>query len=695
MWTMPLGALLAVVAGTAVYCLHVPTYEASALVLIESQRPFIAFEDSPAERNADRYVETQIELLQSPYVLTRVVGRKTIAAIHELRQQIDPLKYLQQHLKVSQVGKSELYNLTCSWSSGSDAATIANSIVAEYLLMQDNDYQERSRFVVKVLEEEREVRIQRIKELRKKVVDLSKEVTGKDPFGQGAIIDADRALSPIAAIYQSSNEVEVEATVLKAELQALQESPVLDQDLAVEAGLLDLEISNRPEIRDLEARIAAANQRLIDSRSVVKQPETDSAYRRLVDQASQAKRQLDSLREGIRKQLLEARLQQRKAEHHQLIATKMQELSTLEQKRTLFSEKLSAALKDLKLGSAQSVELEFAKAELRREESVFETIASRKLALQTESRAPARVTQKHSATVPLQALDPIPYKLLLVACIAALGLPLGLVVGAESLIRRVSSSEQLAEETLLPVLGEVARFPVKRVRGNQNLLPLRQQRETFIFAESIESLRTNLMLKEHVGGKGQRAVIAICSAASGEGKTSIAAHLALSIAETTKQPTLTIDADLRAPDIAPFFGAPSHPGIAEILEADVPLKDAIHRIGETFAYVLPAGKLRSSPHQIIHGERIERLLTGLREKFHTIIIDTPPVLGASESLVYAKAADLVVFCSLADVSRLKQVHVAVERLQSTGANVVGTVLSGITVNRYVSNYGSYAYQQPT
>jgi tyrosine-protein kinase Etk/Wzc len=98
-----------------------------------------------------------------------------------------------------------------------------------------------------------------------------------------------------------------------------------------------------------------------------------------------------------------------------------------------------------------------------------------------------------------------------------------------------------------------------------------------------------------------------------------------------------------------------------------------------------------NPHHILQGSRINELLTELRKKFTTIIIDTPPVLAASESLVYAQAADLVVFCSLAEVSRAKQVQVAVDRLQSTGANIAGAVLSGVRFNRYVYRYGAYTH----
>jgi capsular exopolysaccharide synthesis family protein len=220
-------------------------------------------------------------------------------------------------------------------------------------------------------------------------------------------------------------------------------------------------------------------------------------------------------------------------------------------------------------------------------------------------------------------------------------------------------------------------------------LPAAEQRQLMIYTESIESLRTNLMLTENLGIPGQAKVIAICSAASGEGKTSVATSLGMSIAEATNQPTLVLDADLRAPDIGKFFEVPNQPGVSEVLCNKAEVDQAIHRVGGTQTFVLPAGKQRVNPHHILQGSRINELLETLRGKFSTIIIDTPPVLAASESLVYAQAADLVVFCSLADVSRAKQVRAAVDRLQSTGANIAGAVLSGVHFNRYVYRYGAY------
>jgi capsular exopolysaccharide synthesis family protein len=412
---------------------------------------------------------------------------------------------------------------------------------------------------------------------------------------------------------------------------------------------------------------------------------------RLQEQHRLTSAELQQLKTAAATAMMNLRLEQRKEERERLIAAKAQELKAASKKREMLASRFDQHMKELKGSGAQAVEFDLAKAELQREQNVYELIESRKLALQTESFAPARVSLTQSAKAPSISLEPVPYRMLLIACFGALAMPFALSVAYESIVRRVSSPEQLTKESLLPVLGEVTRFPMRRVAASPKALPAAEQRQLMIYTESIESLRTNLMLTENLGVPGQGKVIAICSAASGEGKTSIATSLGMSIAEATNQPTLVLDADLRSPEISTFFEVPSHPGVSEVFCRKTEIEKAIHRVGGTQTYVLPAGKQRVNPHHILQGSKINELLTALREKFTTIIIDTPPVLAASESLVYAQAADLVVFCSLADVSRAKQVQVAVDRLQSTGANIAGAVLSGVRFNRYVYRYGAYTH----
>jgi hypothetical protein len=119
-------------------------------------------------------------------------------------------------------------------------------------------------------------------------------------------------------------------------------------------------------------------------------------------------------------------------------------------------------------------------------------------------RAPARVSLMQSAGVPSTAIELIPYKILVLASLIALLAPMGLAVGHELIVRRISNPDQLTQESLLPVLGEVSHFPMRQVTSSHQSLPAPRQRELYIFAESIDSLRTNLSLTENLGAPDEK-----------------------------------------------------------------------------------------------------------------------------------------------------------------------------------------------
>lgn len=690
---VPAGLLLAVCACYLVWFFHVPMYESIALIEIKSDRPYIAFEKGIENGDEDRFVQTQIELLRSPVVLVPILGRPEIGEMHELKNEVNPLEYLQKHLSIKQIGKSALYEVHYVSPSAQNAAAVANQIVKVYLDMQKGDNLRQTKLVIDVLEKERLDRSNRVEQLRRRVVDLAKEVTGRDPFGQGAVTDVDRALSSASSLHQDLNEVEVQSEILRAELQALQGAQSEHRDRPENSALIDLEISKRADVQELEATRAEIEEKIAARKKVMSSNDFglpsvgDSQLQTLNQQLASIKAKLAARKTVLGRELQELRAYELKAERQRLIAAKMQELNSLDARRSLLAKKFDKQVAELKAGGAQSAQLEFAKDELAREEKVFELIAARKLSLQTELEAPDRVSKRLEASVPSLALDPIPYKMLLIACLASLVCPFALALAREMAVQRICNPQQLASESQLTVLGQVTRFPIRPVANGHNVLPIRQQREMFIFAESIDSLRTNLMLIEDLGGEGPTRVIAIASAVSGEGKTSVATSLAVSIAAATKKPTLLIDADLRSPDVAEVLGVTTRIGLAEVLTGKASLSEAIHASGQTNTYVLPAGADRVNPHHVIDGPKIGKLFDSLQAKFSTILVDTPPILAASESLIYTKAADRVVFCSLSGVSRAKQVRLAVQRLEATGANVAGAVLSGIPIGRSTYAYG--------
>jgi polysaccharide biosynthesis transport protein len=258
-------------------------------------------------------------------------------------------------------------------------------------------------------------------------------------------------------------------------------------------------------------------------------------------------------------------------------------------------------------------------------------------------------------------------------------------VGLEYLRRRVSNREQLEQGGQIAVLGEVTALPRRRRSQKDG----HANRDLQLFEESIDGLRTFLTLRESMIGMK---VIAVSSAISREGKTSIAAQLAVSLASATGERTLLIDGDMRSPDVDTIFGVERGPGLVEVLQGEVQIEEAIETDFNNTLHLLTAGNLTTNPHRLLGNGEFATLLSTLRGTYHYIVIDTPPILSASEALVMARAADAAILCARRDFSRVDQVAEARDRLRQSGVKTAGAVLSGIPPRMYERRYGSYYYK---
>jgi capsular exopolysaccharide synthesis family protein len=687
---VPAGLVLAAAAATAVVLTYKPDYQASALIMIESSAPYIAFSNEATSSGSSRYVETQVELLRSGLVLGPVLSRKAIAMKPGVAEAPDRLAFLQKSLGISQIGGSELYNVSYTSKSPQDSAEIANAVVEEYLKIQSKEEFARFQRVIDLLEEERAKRSVGVERLRARVTELARDVTGRDAFGYDTNLELKGNSSPLSSTYHELTRIEVDRAVLEAQIRSIQESseaPLQDE----KSGLLDLQIDSNPTVVEAQASIDDLTMRAQEFKSKLR-PDADlvnnQAYQRLTNEIWQQQEALKEFKTKQREVLLAERTAQRQAERTDSLAKLQQDLELINTRRETLSDKFKKEMEGLKSENTKTVDLEFARAELDREERIFEMIASRKLAMQTESRAPARVALRQSATAPAKPVSPLPYKILFLACAAALVAPYGLAVAREMSVRRISDVEQLSRETSLKIIGEVAHFPIRRAAANTQLLSSKARRQMFLYLDSIDSLRTNIALSN---GEKQQQVIVVTSAAAGEGKTCLSTSLAMSIARADKRPTLIIDADLRAPDVATVLSVRAKPGLAELMRDEVLLSEVIQRVGKTNAYVIPAGRLKGNPHHALRDDNLRPLLERLREDFATIIIDTPPVFGGSESLVMAKMADATIVSLLSDVSRSRQLTTVVDRLEHAGANVLGAVLNGKQTGSYANYYGYGSY----
>jgi capsular exopolysaccharide synthesis family protein len=354
-------------------------------------------------------------------------------------------------------------------------------------------------------------------------------------------------------------------------------------------------------------------------------------------------------------------------------------------KRDVLENQVKEYLTSLKQSSATSVDLQFAEADLQEWNTIRATVHNRRIQLQTERDAMDSVRELERAIAPRLPVEELPYKQLAVGAMAGAALPflIGLLLEIRS--RRVDDAGQLESRTRLSVLGEISTIPVA-TNGKLSKRKRSHARELRLFEESVDSLSTTLILREDLKGAQ---VFTITSALSGEGKTSVSCQLVVSMARATGKKVLLIDGDLRAPDVHHVFGRQMTPGLVGYLSGDGDWRDYVDREWNESIHILSAGYLKGSPHRLMSSGRYERMIAEAREEYGFVVVDTPPVLPASEALLFATAADAVLICALRDKSRIEQMIQAFSRMESAGAKVAGSVLSGVPVKEYASYYGDY------
>jgi len=680
---LPIGLLLGAAAGGSIFYLFEPVYLAESWLRIESRPQYIAF----AERGDSRaFVQTQVQMIKSPLVLGPVVSQPEIASCAEVHEQESPIDWLAKEIAVSQVGGSDLFKVSFAGPRPEDSAKIVNAVVQEYFDLRAQEDAERTQRVISLLEDERERRAAQLERLRENVRELEQHATGTDPFAPKAQQAITAVEHPLQELKRQLTTTQVEREVLEAQIKA-SEVEAGDEQVEVADALVEKAVSEHPQVQALELALSEKRARLREYETKLADYEHDPLYTSLSQQIGREEERIAEIREKLRPEV-ESHLQialdsQRKEE----LARMEDQLKSYELMEQYYSKKFHEEVEKAQEFTGETLELKFAQADLSLEEEVFALIASRVMKLRTEQRAPARVRMLQAAAPPKRPVELHPYKQILLGSMAGLLAPFGLAVLWERFVRRVSDARQLGQEARLPVLGEIARLPV-RTSVFPRSSSQRVGQDLRIFEESVDSLRTCLALSEPLQDVK---VLAVTSAANNEGKTSVAVQLAVSTARASGEMALLIDGDMRSPDVHKVLESRIGPGLAEVLSGECSVEDAIITDWSSRVHILPAGKLRGSPHKLLGNGALKSLLETVRSSYRHIVIDTPPILAAGEALVFGKAADATLICAMRDVSRMDQVTAAQERLVGAGAKPAGLVLNGVPTKQYAYRYGTYEY----
>lgn len=274
-----------------------------------------------------------------------------------------------------------------------------------------------------------------------------------------------------------------------------------------------------------------------------------------------------------------------------------------------------------------------------------------------------------------------------------LGLLVGLMLGVglaffhdymDDTIKDDEDARKILNWPLLAIIPHIQTVETDGSHTDANLVSYQQPKS--VAAEAFRSLRTGL---HFAAVRKQQKVIMVTSTFPGEGKTTISANFAETLAQNGSK-VLLIGGDLRRPTLHKIFNFPNVPGLTELIAGDCELNKIVHHTSISKLDVLSAGTNPPNPAELLGSERMLKLLSFLQNGYDYIIIDAPPVLAVSDTSIMVALCDAMVVVIETGRVPQKAIRRVQEILAGVDAPIVGMVMNDKTgkAERYGS-YGSY------
>ena len=266
---------------------------------------------------------------------------------------------------------------------------------------------------------------------------------------------------------------------------------------------------------------------------------------------------------------------------------------------------------------------------------------------------------------------------------------------AEEMRHGAPAAEEATTETASSPLAIPAARAAKPARGwlarRKASLATSRPREAAIstgeatLSEEYRTLRARIQSLRRT--RELRSIV-ITSTRPGEGKTTTASNLALGFGLEREGLTCLVDADLRTPRVHQVFRGAGQFGLAEVLEGDAKLDEALISVPDTRLMVLPVRALPTAPSELLASRAMLTLVAELHTRFRTVIFDAPPVLGLPDTVTLVDLCDATLVVVGAGIAPREDVESALERLDA--GKVVGVVLNRCASSE-VPYAGSYGY----
>lgn len=674
------GSATAALSFGLVWVLLPERYKAFSLLQVSSSKPSLALEGTESRSDFQTYLKTQAARIKSRDVLMKALNTDAVRNLHLVQKHPDTLStlaWLEENLKVEMQDGSEIMELVLFGGDPNELTVLVNAMIKSYLSIIGG--QEKS---------QKKDRVAKMKML----YEQAKEKLGEKVSAREAILSGHGAKDAAAMLSKQQTMMGQLTRARDRHQQVLFE--LMRQDLqmqAVLAGKKKAEAFTLPDtaLKDIQETDPILRQDIALLKSVEKlldrleqegHPPTDFTVR-------QKKGSANKLRNDIAtraKELLvehEKRIKTRAEEEYRVALEALNiNMLPLKKQEEVYREEVVRLEKDTDIhivatGKEQLINGEIAQAET----NVAKLHAGLSSAL-VQEEADARVNPVGEAEWQKLSSRKRGMLMILAPFLGFVLVGLGLAWW-DSSARRITSAEEVSTGLALRVMGTVPILPqpgTKEASAEQghNLV------------ESIDAIRT--MLLRSARSDATRVVL-VTSAVSGEGKTTLASNLAVSLAKVGKK-TLLMDCDLRGPAVHQLFEQQLQPGFSEALLGEVPLQDTLRQTNDPNLWILPAGHWDREVIQELAKNGLESMFERLKEGFDFILVDSHPILAANDALLIGQQVDVVILSLMQELSQAENVYSACQKLAALGIEVFGTVINGVPAKEF--NRGvKYTQQQ--
>jgi len=673
-----IGGSLAVVAWFAVWLLVGPEYRASAYLQVRRDLPSVFGGVQRVARDEyETYRDTQPQILTNPWVLREALSTEVPdeqqnlhkpADLALLSGEKDQVDWLQEEIRVHFPGDAEIMEISLVAGNPEEAAIVVNAVVKAYMEEVFNTTRrERNERRLKLdqIVAEKDVALRKMRDNQQR---LAISLGTGDP--DALALKQKIAIQEWADFQRQLATTDFHHRQALADLKAQEALLAAAPTIKITKPELDAALRNDPYAAQLARELALRGMDEEYTRSRV-QPYSNSphALRYLRDKET-IQMQYDELGREVADGLREMRINEYTGERDRLQI----QADVLAEQATQLVTEVAAKRKVAEDLGRSSIDYQMQDAEIKNLENMLAQLQEERERIIVELESALRIEKRVDAVPPL-IQDNLTVRVGLAVFVALLGLclPAGVIAWWDSRKRRINSVDDVSHGLGVKVIGSVPRIPT-RVIHQLGTPSRRNQTWQLRLTESVDTIVARLLCAAE---SGTARVVLVSSASGGEGKTTLATQLAMSLARNGRR-TALVDFDLRRPAFDEVFGLPLEPGVSEILRRQSECSAAVRSTGTDNLSVVTAGQWDRVALAALANGAAEKVFETLREQFEFVVVDASPILPVADTRFVAQHVDSVILSVFRDVSESPKVQAACEVLEAFGVSDVEAVVTGHT-----------------